>query len=95
MFFEAQNRPHIYAYTTPQFEEVEWNGIRPGKGLLKVGYTSKNVQERIDEQFPVKGPVDNQYTILLDEFAILENSLSVGGTATNYKNKVNHYIAFR
>lgn len=73
MFFEAQIRPHIYAYTEPQFEKAPWTGARSGKGIIKVGYTTKDVKERIDEQFPVKGPHGKSYTILLDEFAIRDD----------------------
>ena len=71
--FEAPKQPHIYAYTEPQYANVQWNGVRPGKGLLKVGYTSKDVRDRIEEQFPVKGPFENSYTILVDEFAIRDD----------------------
>ena len=72
-FFEEQSRPHIYAYTEPQFEKAPWTGARSGKGIIKVGYTAKDVKERIDEQFPVKGPHGKSYTILLDEFAIRDD----------------------
>lgn len=48
-FFEEQSRPHIYAYTEPQFEKAPWTGARSGKGIIKVGYTTKDVKERIDE----------------------------------------------
>ena len=72
-FFEAQSRPHIYAYTEPQFANAPWTGSRSGKGILKVGYTSKDVRERIDEQYPVKKPGGIPYEILLDEFAIRDD----------------------
>ncbi len=73
IFFESQNRPHIYAYTEPQFAKTPWTGSRNGKGLLKVGYTTKDVKERIDEQYPVKKPGGIPYKILLDEFAIRDD----------------------
>ena len=40
-------RPAIYAYedTNPQYA-----------GLLKVGYTARDVQERVAEQYPTKRP---------------------------------------
>ena len=40
-FFEGQSRPHIYAYTEPQFEKTPWTGARSGKGIIKVGYTQR------------------------------------------------------
>lgn len=53
--------PRIYAYedTNPIY-----------KGLLKIGYTSKSVSERIAEQYPTKRPGERPYKILLDEPAI-------------------------
>lgn len=69
-FFKEQSRPHIYAYTEPQFENSPWTGARSGKGFIKVGYTAKDVKERIDDQFPIKRPGGSPYKILLDEFAI-------------------------
>lgn len=55
-FFEEQTRPHIYAYTEPQFEKAPWTGARSGKGIIKVGYTTKDVKERTTSSFLVKGP---------------------------------------
>ena len=72
-FFGEQLRPHIYAYTEPQYTNAPWTGPRTGKGIIKVGYTTKDVKERIDEQFPVKKPGGNPYTILLDEFAVRDD----------------------
>ncbi len=57
-------KPKIYAYTTPEFKE---------KGFLKVGYTSRDVNTRIAEQFPTKNPHLNPYEIVLDELAIDKN----------------------
>ena len=64
--------PRIYAYTEPQYEDTEWKGKpnRYGKGLLKVGYTTKTANERIAEQFGTNKPINNPYKILLDEVAI-------------------------
>lgn len=62
--------PRIYAYTEPQFKETPWQGQRQGKGLLKVGFTTKSVQKRIAEQFGTNKPIVNPYEILLDEVAI-------------------------
>ena len=62
--------PRIYAYTEPQFKETPWKNKRQGKGLIKVGFTTKSSQERIAEQFGTNKPIDNPYEILLDEIAI-------------------------
>ena len=72
-FFEGQSRPHIYAYTELQYAKIPWTGKRSGKGVIKVGYTTKDVKERIDEQYPVKRPGGLPYKILLDEFAIRDD----------------------
>jgi len=39
--------PKIYAYTTPQYKTTPWQGGKEGKGLFKVGYTVKDVEQRI------------------------------------------------
>ena len=62
--------PRIYAYTEPQFKETHWKNRRQGKGLIKVGFTTKSSQERIAEQFGTNKPIDNPYEILLDDIAI-------------------------
>ena len=53
--------PKIYAYadTNPQYE-----------GLLKVGYTTKSVAERVAAQYPTARPGEPPYRILLDESAM-------------------------
>ncbi|MFN3638873.1 MAG: GIY-YIG nuclease family protein [Chloroherpetonaceae bacterium] len=53
--------PKIYAYedTHPQYA-----------GLLKVGYTTRSVQERVAEQYPVQRPGALPYRIVLEEEAI-------------------------
>lgn len=73
VFFESQRRPHIYAYTEPQYEKMPWQGKRRGKGVLKVGYTAKSVKERIEEQYPTIRPGKLPYKIVLDEFAIRDD----------------------
>ena len=62
--------PKIYAYTEPQYKETVWQNGRMGQGLIKVGFTTKDVQERIAEQFGTNKPIENPYEILLDEVAI-------------------------
>lgn len=69
-FFAQQNKPRIYAYTEPQYAKRPWTGVRNGKGVIKVGYTTKDVKERITEQYPVKRPGGHPFDILLDEVAI-------------------------
>lgn len=53
--------PKIYAYTDSRYPNC-----------LKVGYTTKSVQERVKEQYPVKLP-NQSYQIVLDENAVREN----------------------
>lgn len=62
--------PRIYAYTEPQFKETIWQAQRQGKGLIKVGFTTKTAYERISEQFGTNKPTDKPFEILLDEVAI-------------------------
>jgi hypothetical protein len=56
-----QVQPKIYAYedTHPQYE-----------GLLKIGYTTKDVRERVAEQYPTRRPGQPPYRIVLEESAI-------------------------
>ncbi|GIV86886.1 MAG: type III restriction endonuclease [Chloroflexus sp.] len=62
-FFPARPKvePKIYAYedTNPQYA-----------GLLKIGYTTKSVQERVAEQYPIVRPGEPPYRIVLEESAI-------------------------
>ncbi|WNC53279.1 MULTISPECIES: GIY-YIG nuclease family protein [unclassified Thermosynechococcus] len=53
--------PKIYAYedTNPQYA-----------GLLKIGYTTKSVQERVAQQYPTLRPGEKPYRIVLEEPAI-------------------------
>lgn len=65
-------QPKIYAYTFGQWVDAEWQGPRDGKGLIKVGFTTKNdVNDRIKEQVnAVKLPESTPYTLLFTEVAI-------------------------
>lgn len=65
--------PRIYAYTEPQYKNTPWKGKRNGKGLIKVGYTTKTAYERISEQFGTNKPIENPFEILLDEISIRED----------------------
>jgi len=62
--------PKIYAYTTPQYKNLLWQGKKEGKGLLKVGYTEKDVEQRVKEQFSTKRPESSPFEILLNESAV-------------------------
>ena len=52
-------KPTIYAYEIPNAENR--------KGLIKIGYTTRNVRERIKEQLQTSGV---EYNILLEESAV-------------------------
>ena len=63
--------PRIYAYTEPQYKETIWQGKRQGKGLIKVGFTTRlSALERIAEQFGTNKPTSTPFEILLDDIAI-------------------------
>ena len=63
--------PRIYAYTEPQYKETPWQGKRQGKGLIKVGFTTRlSALERIAEQFGTNKPTSTPFEILLDDIAI-------------------------
>lgn len=59
--FSPLNLPKIYAYADSRFV-----------GCLKVGYTTKTVQERVAAQYPVNLPTQS-YSILLDEIAMRDD----------------------
>lgn len=66
--------PKIYVYQLDQFKDSEWTGGRKGKGLVKIGFTDRDVSVRIREQLHgVKMPVDTPYDLLLSEPAITIN----------------------
>jgi len=66
--------PKIYAYQLDQFKNEKWTGSRPGKGLIKVGYTDRDVSTRIREQLHgVKMPIDTPYELLISEPAVTED----------------------
>ena len=62
----------IYAYTTVEVQDKEWVGKRKGKGLIKVGQTTQDVEERVKRQLQGSPSIlkDNGYYILLDEEAL-------------------------
>ena len=59
--------PMIYAYedTNPQY-----------RGLLKVGYTSVDVQRRVAQQYPILRPGELPYRIVLEESAMRSDGTS-------------------
>jgi len=59
--------PKIYAYedTNPQYE-----------GLLKIGYTTKDVRERVAQQYPALRPGDKPYRIMFEEEALRNDGSS-------------------
>jgi len=56
-----ESKPTIYAYedTNPQYE-----------GLLKIGYTTIDVKNRVEQQYPIKRPGTRPYRIVLEESAM-------------------------
>jgi hypothetical protein len=72
-YFGRIGTPTIYAYTTPQYKDKDWDGAKTGKGLLKVGYTERDAETRIWEHFPTNGPEKQPFTILINESAIDNN----------------------
>ena len=57
-YFPSLNPPKVYAYQDNRFP-----------GCLKVGYTTKSVQERVAAQYPVNLP-SQSYQIVLEEIAM-------------------------
>lgn len=73
LYFKKAIKPQIYAYTTPQYKNTEWVGEKRGNGLIKVGYTEKDVIERIWQQFPTQTPSKQPFEILLTDSAVDDN----------------------
>ena len=71
---DGVRHPKIYVYQVPQFRDELWTGGRKGKGLVKVGFTDRDVAKRIKEQLQgVKMPVDTPYDLLLSEPAVTQD----------------------
>ena len=65
--------PKIYAYTIEKYANTTWVGDRDGSGLVKVGYSDRDVKVRIREQLEaVKMPTSTPYTLLFVESAMTE-----------------------
>ncbi len=66
--------PKIYVYTTDAYQAAPWQGSREGAGLVKVGYTDRDVEKRINEQLHgVKMPSATPFTLLLAETAVTDD----------------------
>ena len=72
-FITSLGQPKIYAYTTPEYAKRQWTGTREGIGLLKIGYTERDVESRMREHFPTKGPDKNPYKIMLVDDALTKD----------------------
>ena len=72
--FSRPRHPKIYAFTTPQYKFSVWEGEKTGGGLLKIGYTERDVEERVREQFSSVSPEKNPFEILHAESAIKDNN---------------------
>lgn len=57
--------PQIYAYE-----------VLEHPGLLKIGYTTTNVEERVKAQFPVLQPAEKPYTIVFSKSSMREDGTS-------------------
>ena len=56
------SEPIIYAYCEPKNREL--------KGLLKVGYTSRTIEERMHEHYPTLKPGEKPYRVVFVEPAM-------------------------
>jgi hypothetical protein len=72
-YISTLGKPKIYAYTTPEYSKRKWSGTREGVGLLKIGYTERDVEARMREHFPTKGPDKNPYKIMLVDDALTKD----------------------
>ncbi|MDB2313586.1 GIY-YIG nuclease family protein [Luminiphilus sp.] len=59
--------PRIYAYSDSHEQYT---------GLLKIGYTTQSVSERVKQQYPISSPGKPTYSIHLDESAIRDDGAS-------------------
>ena len=82
-YFTELKRPKIYAYTTPQYENQDWEGPRQGSGLIKVGYTEVDAEIRIGQQFGVLQPISKPWKTLHVEDALTESGNFFGDHAVH------------
>ena len=71
---DVQRRPMIYAYTYGENAARQWTHRTGGQGILKVGYTTRDVRERVAEQ--LKTVVIDRPKILFEEAAITEDGVA-------------------
>lgn len=68
----AVRHPKIYVWTDDDNARVPWIGAREGIGLVKVGYTDRDVHARIRESRGVRSPTTQPYRLLLTEAALTD-----------------------
>lgn len=63
-FFPRQLKPQIYAYTDnhPQYS-----------GYLKIGYTTRSIEERMSEHYPTLLPGEKPYEVVFLDTAMRED----------------------
>ena len=67
---DGVRHPKILRLHRPRPPTRDWAGPREGKGLIKIGYTDRDVHVRIREQLnPVKMPQAAEYELLFSESA--------------------------
>ena len=64
--FRRHEVPRIYAYSEDNHRNIPWDNGQ-GAGLLKIGYTTRNVEQRIAEQFGVARPGSQPWKLELSE----------------------------
>ena len=69
---QIKDQKYIYAFTEEQYKEIEWQGKRDGKGLMKIGDTT-DLGRRMKEHYPTNSPNEKDYEILFHEKALKEN----------------------
>ena len=74
---DGVRHPKIYGFTTPDYKTTAWKGPRQGKGLIKVGYTDRDVDTRIRESLNgIQMPEQARFELLLAEAALTDDGHS-------------------
>jgi hypothetical protein len=73
--FRRHDIPRIYAYSEDTHRNTPWDDGQ-GVGLLKIGYTTRSVEERIAEQFGVARPGAQPWHLELSEEATTDHGHS-------------------
>lgn len=73
-YFSHLGTPQIYAYTTSHYKTTSWQGGRTGQGLLKIGYTERDVVTRIWQQFPTAMPEKQPFEVVHTEAALTNDN---------------------